>query len=212
MAIRFLISLLVTVTLFVGCSKKTANTADDSLNATKGHLFIIGGGEKTIALMKDLLKVSGIDSNDYVVILPMSSEEPDSAIIYAQEDFGAVGITKIAGFNFKLDSIPTQSKLDSIRNAKLVFITGGDQTRFMKIVGNGPIYSAIHDAYKNGATIGGTSAGAAVMSKKMLTGNSKLYPEYTGKYPTIEAENIEITEGLGLLPNVIVDQHFNRQP
>jgi cyanophycinase len=146
--------------------------------------------------------------DDYMIILPMSSEDPDSSIIFAKEDFAAIGIKKVVGYNFTENSPVTQSSIDSIVNAKLVFITGGDQTRFMKIVGKGPIYKAIHDAYKNGSTIAGTSAGAAVMSKKMITGNALKYPEYTGKYPTIEPENIEITEGLGLITNIIVDQHF----
>jgi cyanophycinase len=173
-----------------------------------GHLFIIGGGEKTEGLMKEMLKVSGIGEKDYVVILPMSSEEPDSSVIFAKEDFASAGIKDVVGFNFAMNGPVTQSRLDSIVKAKLVFITGGDQTRFMKIVGKGPIYKAIHDAYKSGSTIAGTSAGAAVMSKKMITGNALKYPEYTGRYPTIEPANIEITEGLGLVENMIVDQHF----
>ena len=173
-----------------------------------GHLFIIGGGEKTDALMKELLKVSGTGPADYVIILPMSSEDPDSSVIFAQEDFASVGIKNVFGFNFTQNGPITQSRIDSIVKAKLVFITGGDQTRFMKIVGTGPINKAIHDAYKRGATIAGTSAGAAVMSKKMITGNNLKHPEYEGKFPTIEPENIEIAEGLGMVDNMIVDQHF----
>jgi cyanophycinase len=175
---------------------------------SKGHLFIIGGGEKTDALMKDLLKVSGTGPDDYVIILPMSSEEPDSSVIFAQEDFASVGIKKVVGFNFTANGQVTQSRIDSIMKAKLVFITGGDQTRFMKIVGKGPIYKAIHDAYKNGATIAGTSAGAAVMSKKMITGNNLKHPEFEGRFPTIEPQNVEVTQGLGMVDNMIIDQHF----
>lgn len=177
-------------------------------SAKPGHLFIIGGGEKTEGLMKELLRISAVGEMDYVIILPMSSEEPDSSVIFAQEDFASVGIKKVVGFNFTENGPVTQSRIDSIVKAKLIFITGGDQTRFMKVVGKGPVNKAIHDAYKNGSTIAGTSAGAAVMSKKMITGNALKYPEYTGKYSTIEPENIEITEGLGLVTTIIVDQHF----
>ncbi|MFN8255487.1 MAG: cyanophycinase [Bacteroidales bacterium] len=173
-----------------------------------GTLFIIGGGEKTDELMKDLIATSGISEKDYVLILPMASEEPDSSIIWAKEDFISAGIKNVVGFNFKENEPVSPSRLDSLKKARLIFISGGDQTRFMKAIGKGPVYTAIHEAFKNGSTISGTSAGAAVMSKKMLTGNSLKYPEYTGKYPTIEANNIEITEGLGLLTGVIVDQHF----
>jgi len=199
-------TLLLIITNFnAGICQKSGRV---NIVSSPGHLFIIGGGEKTEGLMKEMLKVSGVSDKDYVVILPMSSAEPDSSIIFAKEDFASVGIKKVVGFNFIENGPITQSRIDSIVKAKLVFITGGDQTRFMKIVGKGPIYKAIHDAYNNGATIAGTSAGAAVMSKKMITGNNLKHPDYDGKFPTIEPENIEITEGLGMVDNMIVDQHF----
>ncbi|MFZ4548688.1 MAG: cyanophycinase [Bacteroidales bacterium] len=179
-----------------------------SSQSSVGHLFIIGGGEKTEGLMKELLKVSAVGTDDYVIILPMSSEDPDSSVIFAQEDFASVGIKKVVGFNFTENGPVSQSRLDSMVNAKLIFITGGDQSRFMKIVGKGPIYKAIHEAYKKGSTIAGTSAGAAVMSKKMITGNTLKHPENSGRYPTIEPGNIEVIEGLGMLDKLIIDQHF----
>lgn len=173
-----------------------------------GKLFIIGGGEKPESLMKEMIRTAGLQPGDYVIILPMSSEEPDSAVWYAKQDFEAIGIRNVSGMNFTENQPITSSQIDSLSSAQLIYISGGDQTRFMKIVGKGKIYQAIHKAYHSGATIAGTSAGAAVMSKKMLTGNSLKYPEYTGKYPTIEHDNIEITEGLGLVKNLIIDQHF----
>jgi cyanophycinase len=179
-----------------------------SVEKESGKLFIIGGGEKTIPLMQDLIKTAGISKDDYVLVLPMSSEVPDSAVIWTQEDFASAGFTNVIGFNFLENMLPEPSKIDSLKKARLIFISGGDQNKFMRIVKKGPVYEAIHDAYKNGCTIAGTSAGAAVMSKKMITGNSLRYPEYTGKYPSIEPENIEIKEGLGLVDKLIVDQHF----
>jgi cyanophycinase len=90
----------------------------------------------------------------------------------------------------------------------MIYITGGDQSRFMDIVLNTEVHEAIRQAYMDGALIAGTSAGAAVMSKKMITGNEFRHPEYTGDFRTIEANNMEIREGLGLIGNAIVDQHF----
>jgi cyanophycinase len=182
--------------------------SQDKNKPALGKLFIIGGGEKPKPLMLDMVKTAGVNEKDYVVILPMSSELPDSAIIWSKEDFEAIGFTNIAGFNFTENGPIDASKLDSIKRAKLIFISGGDQNKFMKIVKKGPVYQAIHYAYQNGSTIAGTSAGAAVMSKKMISGNSLKYPEYTGRFPSIEPENIEIKEGLGLVEKLIVDQHF----
>lgn len=174
----------------------------------KGKLFIIGGGEKPVSLMQEMVRTAGLKPDDYVIILPMSSEEPDSAVWYSKQDFASAGIVNVSGMNFSEGQAITSFQVDSIARAPLIYISGGDQTRFMKIVGKGKIYQAIHKAFSAGATIAGTSAGAAVMSKKMITGNSLKYPEYTGRYPTIEPDNIEVTEGLGLVSKLIVDQHF----
>ena len=48
----------------------------------KGKLFIIGGGDRSDALMKQVLSVSELTKNDFIVVLPMSSEEPDSSFIF----------------------------------------------------------------------------------------------------------------------------------
>jgi cyanophycinase len=71
-----------------------------------------------------------------------------------------------------------------------------------------PVYTAIHKAYANGATIAGTSAGAAVMSEKMITGNELTDTVYRATFKKIHDNNIEIKEGLGLLKNAVIDQHF----
>jgi cyanophycinase len=184
------------------------HSCNEKNSSVKGTLFIIGGGNRTEAMMNELADISGIRHNGYIFILPMASSLPDSAIIWAREDFGKTGISNVTGYCFRKNGISQQSKLDSLRNANLIYICGGDQSRFMAEVLNTPVMEAIHEAYEKGAVIAGTSAGAAVMSKKMITGNQKKHPEEEGVFATIEEDNIEITEGLGLLPDVIIDQHF----
>lgn len=174
----------------------------------KGSLFIIGGGSRPEAMVQRMIVESGVDLDGYVVILPMSSSEPDSAIIWSGEQFINQGISNVFGFNFLSGETPNEAWVDSLRNANLIYISGGDQNRFMAIVKGTPIMEAIHQAYNNGAMIAGTSAGAAVMSQKMITGNELKYPEYQSTFRTIEAENIEIAEGLGLITTAIIDQHF----
>jgi cyanophycinase len=79
----------------------------------------------------------------------------------------------------------------------------------MKIVLHTPVFDAIQKAYKNGATISGTSAGAAVMSKYMITGNELLGDTtYHETFKKLWSNNIQITEGLGLVDSAIIDQHF----
>ncbi len=178
-------------------------------NQAKGKLFIIGGGKRPPELVKELIKVSDLENDTYAVILPMASSEPDSAIFYASKQFTELGIEpgKIKGFNFQKNRQNVEH-LDSLANAGLIYIPGGDQNRFMDIVLDSPVSDAIKRAYMKGATVAGTSAGAAVMSKKMITGDEFKHPEYTGDFRTIEADNIELKEGLGLIENAIIDQHF----
>ena len=78
----------------------------------------------------------------------------------------------------------------------------------MNIVRNTPVYTAIHIAYENGATVGGTSAGAALISEHMITGNQLTDTSYSSTFPVVHTNNIEIKEGLGLLTTAIIDQHF----
>jgi cyanophycinase len=71
------------------------------------------------------------------------------------------------------------------------------------------VHHAIDVAYKSGSTVAGTSAGAAVMSKDMITGNQLLGDtSYAETFDKLWNNNIELTEGLGLLSSVIIDQHF----
>ncbi|MDA3943667.1 MAG: cyanophycinase [Bacteroidetes bacterium] len=180
-----------------------------SAQEKKGKLYIIGGGKRPVSMIQDIIEVSGIDKQkDYGIVLPMSSSEPDTSFYYAWLSFANQGFERLVNFNIQDEAEMTASRLDSVRNAPFIYLPGGDQSKFVEIVGHSPLHQAILDAYQNGATIAGTSAGAAVQSKKMITGNELKYEKYTGEYRSIEANNIEIAEGLGLLEHAIIDQHF----
>ena len=174
----------------------------------EGKLFIIGGGTVTSAMIDKMIQESGIDKGGYGVILPMSSEEPDTAILEFRTLFAGRGCNNIYGLNFRKGESFSPSRIDSIRNARLVFMSGGDQSRFMDIIKGTPVKEAIHEVYDKGGIIGGYSAGAALMSKIMITGNELKYPDNEVSFNTIEANNIEIIEGVGMLKTVIIDQHF----
>lgn len=175
----------------------------------KGNLFIIGGGDRTNDLVKSLLQVADLSPKDYVAILPMSSIEPDTSYFYIKSDLEKWCSNYIAFLNFTREQTNDKIRLDSVKNAKLIFITGGDQARFMKVVLHTPLYSVIHEAYENGSTISGTSAGAAVMSKYMVTGNQLRGDSvYHSTFDRLWDKNVEFQEGLGLLDSVIIDQHF----
>ena len=177
-------------------------------NPPKGKLFIIGGGSRSDEMVNRLITEASLRQGGYVFILPMASEVPDSSILWAREDFAATDLTSMPGFVFKKGEVPPADKIDSLKSARLIFICGGDQSRFMDVVRNTPVMDAIIEAYSNGAVIAGTSAGAAVMSQVMITGNQKKHTDPDAGFTTIESDNIETVQGLGLLKEVIIDQHF----
>ncbi|TAF75431.1 MAG: cyanophycinase [Bacteroidetes bacterium] len=185
-----------------------------SLNIfAQGKLFIIGGGKRPTPMLERLISESGVDKSGYIYILPYASEEQDSSIFYAKKQFDKMGLMNVFGAIVAKNQMVPPSFLDSISNAKCIYIPGGDQVKFMDIVKSTRIDIAIKKCFKNGGLIAGTSAGAAVMSQKMITGVELKYPSTTENtenkgFETIEANNIEISEGLGFLQNSIIDQHF----
>lgn len=174
----------------------------------KGKLFIIGGGNRSDELMKEVLSVAELSKKDYILVLPMSSEQPDSSFLFFKTQMVKLTSNPIVMLNFSRETAQNKTLADSVQKAKLIFITGGDQVRFMNVVQNTPVKTAIQKAYENGSTISGTSAGAAVMSEKMITGNQKLQKQYSGTFDNIRYDNLETSEGLGLLKTAIIDQHF----
>jgi cyanophycinase len=199
--IIFLTCLFILINLYSGAQKRPS--------IPRGNLFIIGGGDRSPSLVKALLTTAKLSTKDYIVVLPMSSEEPDTSFFYFKADIETTCTNTIANLNFTPALVNNKTWLDSLEHAKLIFITGGDQDRFMNVVLNTPVYDIIHKAYNNGATIAGTSAGAAVMSHYMITGKELTGDTtYHATFKKLHDKNIEIKQGLGLLNSAIIDQHF----
>ena len=176
--------------------------------APKGKLFIIGGGKRSDRLVTQMLTTANLSKKDYIAVLPMASEEPDSAYIYFKKQTEKLTNLPIVMVHFTKNNSTDLKLLDSLARSKLIYISGGDQNRFMTVVANSDIFKSIQKAFKNGSTIAGTSAGAAVMSEKMITGNQKLNTKYEETFDNIRHNNLETAQGLGLIKTAIIDQHF----
>ena len=206
--------LLVGATGLPGCDDSSAAPPEEEKEPSQndgvpGQLFIIGGGSRTEGMIARMVEEAGLENGaGYGVILPMASSEPEAATEAARKPFVEQGVEHVHGLNFSDDTAPSEARLDSLRGADLVYIAGGDQRRFMEVVRDSPIEQALRDSYFNDHLIAGTSAGAAVMSEKMITGGEKKHSEYHETFRTLEAENIITTSGLGFLEKSIVDQHF----
>ncbi len=174
----------------------------------KGKLFIIGGGWKPPAMINRMVMEAGMSGNDYAVVLPMASEVPIESAKEIKDQFHDAGQERLYTVMFTQEQLTDKVKLDSVRNAKLIFISGGDQSKFISLIQGSPLMSTIHEAFRNGTLIAGTSAGAAMMSEIMITGNQLKDTTYRATFRTVEAANIETRRGLGLLKNAVIDQHF----
>lgn len=207
--VRSTLLLLPALALIISCNIKKPDDKTQPDNQTpKGKLFIIGGGDREDALNRSMIEASGVEAGGYIAVLPMASSVPDSSFIWFEEEIRHV--TQVPCFNFSLTEkdYVNAVRLDSLRNAKLIFICGGDQSRFMDLVRNTTIHDAILAAFQNGATIAGTSAGAAMMSKVMITGDQEYAEEYEGTYRRLWQGNAKYSAGLGMLDSTIIDQHF----
>jgi cyanophycinase len=197
--------------LLTACAPEPAQTNVASAvekSHHSGQLYIIGGGQLHLDLMSDMLTTGGIAKEDLIVVIPAASEEPDTAIYYDSKPFIELGYTNVKPLRLSLaDSVKTMLS-DSLAAAKAIFLCGGDQLRLMSVIGQPNLLEILHQAYANGAVIGGTSAGAAVMSKIMITGDQKKELEYESTYRRLKSGNGMYSQGTGLFSEGIIDQHF----
>lgn len=178
-----------------------------------GRLFIIGGGRRPPEMMRAFLTLVGT-VNGAVAIIPFASSRPEEQGSALQKELLALG-TNRADVLLATDAAAAQEA----EHAGGVFFTGGDQRVLVNRLAGTPLLSAIHEAWRHGTVIGGTSAGAAVMSRVMLTGREYGRPEAEGPeegdaadaFVSLTAHTIETTEGFGFLDTCIVDQHFVRR-
>lgn len=197
-------AIIVSLLFFVSCSSSN-NRPSVSHSSAAGKLFIIGGGDRDDTLMQQLIIVAGWKKGDIITAITLPSTY-DSAFFWINDQ-----LQRMTGEHcVKFDSaaIHNEKKLDSLSRSKIIFIGGGDQLRMMQLIEGSAVKERIRQAYRQGATIGGTSAGAAIMSGLMITGNQLMDTVYAPTFPVLLDSNIELKEGLCLLDSVIVDMHF----
>jgi cyanophycinase len=173
--------------------------------APKGTLVIVGGHGTTPEIMDAFLKGAG-GRGGIIGIIPTATIDPEGELKDWAEALPPHGITLVPLDVRKREDSSTPAMLEAAAKCTGFWFSGGDQARVGdKIVGT-PLQKVILERYRAGAVVGGTSAGAAIMSKTMLVGEDifgKLELREMGKDAYITRE------GMGFLPpGVIVDQHF----
>jgi cyanophycinase len=173
----------------------SALTVGPDEGVPKGHLIVAGGGLTGEEVRKKALILAG-GAMAKVVVIPQASRNPEAGKA-AADQWRNAGATDIV----VLDLSDPKAAIAQIENADLIWMRGGNQVRLMEAMATPGLSEAIRKRYYAGATVGGTSAGAAVMSKVMIAG-------YKGPRNSPEGRTPVTADGLGLWPEVIVDQHF----
>ncbi|HQQ76746.1 MAG TPA: cyanophycinase [Thermoanaerobaculia bacterium] len=168
--------------------------------ARTGNLVLIGGGDKPDDAMRKFVELAG-GPDAPIVAIPTASSEEDAADYYERLFREKYGCTKTVSLRIKTREDAARADYAELAGkARGVFFGGGDQVRITKALLDTPVGKAIAEAYARGAVVGGTSAGTACQSKLMITGE--------GDFTSIRAKSVEVLEGLGFFPGVVVDQHF----
>ncbi|MBK6914520.1 MAG: cyanophycinase [Ignavibacteriales bacterium] len=176
-----------------------------NFSQTKGHLLIIGGVQ-TPEIEKKFVELAG-GSDARIIIIPNAGSEPKLNSEIEQKTFTSLG-AKADYILFTHETADDEANLKKMEWANAVFFTGGDQSDLTRDMLGTKLLEKVFDIYNNGGTVGGTSAGAAVMSEVMITGNELINKDSSVSFVTIEKGNVEVKRGFGFLTNVIIDQHF----
>jgi len=176
----------------------------------RGKLFIIGGGRRSEGMMEEFVHLAGGPAQARIIVLPMASGAPDTAGMEQVAEFSGIG-ARAEWIQFTREQALDPASSARLDSATGIYFTGGDQVRVTRVVLGTPLYRKLHELHRRGVVIGGTSAGAAIMSKIMLTGDERFNRDSTNAYVFIKPGNVVTVEGLGFLGSVIVDQHFIRR-
>ena len=168
--------------------------------------MLIGGGTSANGpAIGGFIEMSGAKEGAPIVGLTTAASQVAVAREMWLSDLGQAGAT-----NLEIPIVETRDHacdsniVEQVRNARGIFLGGGDQVKLVSCLSGTPLEEAIRDAYLDGAIICGTSAGAAALTKTTLAGNEvddegKLVEQYIGP-------------GLGLLGyHTLIDTHFTQR-
>lgn len=172
----------------------------------KGNLIIIGGAEDKTGeclILKSFVDISG-GSKSKITILTTATEQPIEAGNQYKSLFIGLGApdTNFLNINTR-DDADIESNAELVAGSTGIFFTGGDQLRITSILGGTKVYEALHYAYRSGAAIAGTSAGASAMSGTMIVDGNNNDPA--------RKCTLKMAPGLGLLQKALIDQHFHQR-
>lgn len=171
-----------------------------------GTVIVIGGAEDKVrdrVILNRFVALAGGPDATIAVISTASSLGQEAGERYARV-FGELGVRKVRPLHAMTRAQANDETFTrALRDATGIFLTGGNQLRLSSTIGGTRLASAILERFGDGAVVAGTSAGASAMSSHMIA--------FGASGATPKQRMAMIAAGLGVLPGVIVDQHFQQR-
>ena len=171
-----------------------------------GTVIVIGGAEDKVrdrVILNRFVTLAGGTDATVAVISTASSLGLEAGQRY-RSVFGELGVKLVRPLHaISRAQANDQTLARAIHDATGIFLTGGNQMRLSSTIGGTPLAEAITDRFRHGAVVAGTSAGASAMSTHMIA--------FGASGATPKQRMAQIAAVLGLLPGVIVDQHFQQR-
>ena len=171
----------------------------------RGYIVAVGGAEDKVGpadILRRFVEVSG-GKRARIVIIPTASQLRDTGERYEKlfRGFGAREAEAVP-FATREDAM-RESWFRKLESATGIFLTGGNQLRISSILGGTPVAKAIRRRNACGCAVGGTSAGAAILSEHMIASGQE------GATPKVGLATL--APGFGLTNRVVIDQHFRQR-
>lgn len=173
-----------------------------------GSLVIVGGGDTPISVQERFITLAGGVGKAKIAVFPMASLKSDEEAQELVDDFKKLG-AEAHLVNIGRNDANKESTAIFLEQFTGYWFSGGDQSRLSGLLLGTRALEIIERRYIEGSVIGGTSAGASVMTSLMLTGKQRKPRNPEEEELLNIARGIqEITKGLGFFKGAIVDQHF----
>jgi len=171
----------------------------------RGWIVPIGGAENKEndrRILRRFVEVSGSADAD-IVVIPTASKMHETGTRYEAifRDLGAARVT-VMDFDTRRDC-QEPNRLQRIDEATGIFFTGGNQLRLTALLGGTPVAQLIRKRNASGVTVGGTSAGASILSEHMIA--------FGDEGSSVVAGSVRLAPGLGLTNRFVFDQHFRER-
>ena len=203
---RRAIAAFVSVAALAACAAAPTPLIPDAsapIEPIKGSLVIVGGGGTGGAIWQRFRMLAGGDTAR-IVIIPTATANVDTVTPEGETRFymDTLHLTDVVLRHTRSrDVANSDAFVAPIRRATGVWFPGGDQSRITDAYLGTKTEQELHALLARGGAIGGTSAGAAIMTKVMITGQR-----------VVDGDTVaNIGEGFGFLPGAVADQHFIRR-